>query len=164
MASENETDYEDCNEEESSRVSKNIKNSLNYKPIFNKSRNATSNKLRTKLKSFKSTPSTSTETPRATRVKNTDDDNLRSSLGVMRNDMVSLLTRFDCIIDCINTIFDRLDALEKSVDLINMSETRKTFANTAKNPANNMPNISNDDSTARLERLEYIQSEEERKK
>ena len=162
MTDSDVTDSESDDVEHSSRVKKSLNDCLNFKPIFSESKNSKSNKLRSKLSNLRSGSSTNKQPPRATKTKTAaGDENLRECLKDFKGELGNLVQKFDCLIDCITTIFDRLDVLEKSVDAISSNWKPTTFASVTAADSNNSSNQNNNQ---RIERLEYVHSEEERKK
>ena len=154
-----DSEYSDAlssdDESASQAVSGGVKKCLAMKPLHNASQKSKANSLRAQINKCKTTTSKARNSTRIDNKKMFED-----YVHDLSSDFFNLSKKFDTVCDCISNIFDRLDEVEKRIDsFVRRSEeqhtqTAETFSSIAARPPDN----------DRLNKLEYVASEEERKK
>lgn len=156
--SDSESDQFLSDEDNETRINSAINNCLSLKPTYvkaNKSKAKNMNNLRSQLQKC-----TTTTTKQRSSARIDDKKKLEEYFREMSTDFSNLGKKFDTIISCLTGVFDKIDEIESRM---NDLESRATiqqgslYADIAAAP----PRPPDD---ARLDKIEYITSEEERKR
>ena len=158
--SDTEGDYTDA-ENIPTRVEQNIENILSRKPVFKKtsnmSRSNSMNTFRQQLSQFNSAPKVRSSGRLDDRKK------IEDFCKELTSDFSMISRKMDCFISCLTGVFDKVEELESKIEAIDkkLAEHNQPGPSYANVTSSQIPATIDKN---RIERLEQITSEEERKR